>query len=102
MKGEKAMMYNFGRGFAGGWAPFGWAGIIFAAIFIALVVTFIIIVVRNVLVYTNSVMPPHGAPYGAPPHAQGIPPAEQILKERLAKGEIDEAQYDSILKKLRE
>jgi len=92
------MMYNFGRGFAGGWAPFGWAGIIFAAIFIALVVTVIILLVKNGRVYTNAGRPPHGAP----PHAQGIPPAEQILKERLAKGEIDEAQYDSILKKLRE
>ena len=96
------MMYNFGRGFAGGWAPFGWAGILLAAIFIALVVTVIILLVRNGRVYTNADRTPHGAPYGAPPHTQGIPPAEQILKERLAKGEIDEAQYDSILKKLRE
>jgi uncharacterized membrane protein len=94
------MMYGFGRGMLN-LMPLGMIGGACMLVFLALLITIIVLSVRNSRNYRRGCCSPHGMPHDAPPYS-GSSNAEQILKERLAKGEIDEAAYESILKKIRE
>ena len=80
------MCLGFGNFF--NWMPFGLGGLFFAIIIVAIVFAL------------RGGRDRHGCcGRGWHEHSSG---AEQILKERLAKGEIDEAAYESLLKKIRE
>jgi putative membrane protein len=93
------MMFGFGHGFFG--FPFGMiGGGICMALVVALIVVLIVVAVRSGRRHRGECCPPHGAPHNT--QYTGSSEAERILKERFAKGEIDQATYESILKKIRE
>lgn len=84
-----------------GWAPFGIMGGVCMALFVALIVVLIVVGVRSGRRHRSDYWhTPNDMPHNAPPNMGSN--AEQILKDRFAKGEIDEATYDSMLKKIRE
>jgi putative membrane protein len=70
------------------WLPFGWFGGIGFLGLIAVIVLVIVLVTRNGRSHS-------GQERRASSHA------EEILKERLARGEIDEETYENLLKKIR-
>jgi len=85
------MMFGFGRGIAN-LMPLGLIGGICMLIFIALIVVVIVLGVRRGrrdghMWHEN--------------HMHSTSGAEEILKQRLAKGEIDEATYENLMKKIR-
>jgi putative membrane protein len=85
-----------------GWGWGGWfAMAIFMVLFWALVIAGVVVLVRYV---TGS---RHGQQSGGPPVSSGEPrwggrPAEELLAERFARGEIDEDEYKRRLTLLRE
>lgn len=93
-------MYGIGRGIFGMF-PLGWiGGGLCMTLFAALIVLVIVMSVRSGRRHRGDCCSPHSTD-GAP-HNTDTSNAEQILKERYAKGEIDEATYESMLKKIRE
>src|SRR6266536_2554999 len=78
-----------------GWGGWGWGGWIFGALataaFWALLILAIVWLVRafgRQRIY-------EGGPHHQPPSTYQAPPAETILAERFARGEIDEDEYRS-------
>ncbi len=88
------------RPYLGGWG-FNWPGLVTAVLFWALVVVAIVALIR----YLRSRQHwPGPSGYGWPgpgPHQQAGSPAEHILAERYARGEIDEEEYQRRLSVLR-
>ncbi|MGE5288869.1 MAG: SHOCT domain-containing protein [Micromonosporaceae bacterium] len=85
----------------GGWGGWGWGGWIFGGLatvaFWALLVIAIVLLVRAVgrpRVYG-------GGPNQPPQSTYQAPPAETILAERFARGEIDEEEFRNRLAALR-
>lgn len=70
------------------WFPFNWFGGIGFFGFIAVIVLVIVLVTRN-----GRSHPGH--------ERRASSNAEEILKERLARGEIDEETYEKLLQKIR-
>ena len=77
-----------GGGMAGHGLLFGIAGFIFTLLVIGLITAFIVFLVKR------SKQGPGPRPHhGRPPFGPGVPPAMQLLDERLARGEIEVADY---------
>ncbi len=91
-------MYEFCRGIVGryGIGGFSWFGGIAMLIGVVLVGVIVYLLVSNRQRLSNT-----NANTGANTNTStNTDSAQTILKERLAKGEIDEETYDSLLKKL--
>lgn len=91
------MMFWYGNGM-GGW---GWGLMAFSSIvFWALVVLVVVVLVRH-FTRRGEQPPPRPPQYGPP---AGPPPSspEQLLAERYARGEIDDAEYQLRLATLRD
>ena len=85
----------------GGWGGWGWGGWIFGPLatvaFWALLIVAIIWLVRSV----NRSRVYGGGPNQPPQSTYHAPPAETILAERFARGEIDEEEFRNRLAALR-
>lgn len=77
------------------WFPFGWLGGIGCFGFIAIIVIVIVLVTRSGHNHRWEERRTTTEERRAPSHA------EDILKERLARGEIDEETYEKLLSKIR-
>lgn len=77
-----------GGGMAGHSLLFGVAGFIFTLLVIGLVTAFVVFLVKR----SKHGPGPHRQ-HGRPPFAPLLPPALQLLDERLARGEIEVADY---------
>lgn len=79
-----------GGGMAGNGLFFGVAGFIFTLLVIGLITALVLYLIKR----SKRGPGPHGHPqHGRPPFAPGLPPAMQLLDERLARGEIEVADY---------
>ena len=80
--------YGYGPPMMWGW---GWYGMIFGPLFMIIVLAAVIVVAVLAVRWL-------GGPWsaaGAPPHPPASRPALDILNERFARGEIDQAEYEA-------
>jgi putative membrane protein len=83
-----AESYGYGPHMMWGW---GWYGMFFGPLFMILVLAAVIVVAVLVVRWFGGPWPAAGAP----PHLSPSRTALDILNERFARGEIDQAEYET-------
>jgi putative membrane protein len=93
--GASALMYWFPN--AGPWGGMGWIGMAFMILFWIAVAIGIVYLVRHLVARPSQQQSPNPSVYGPGSHAQEAQrphtSALQILEERYARGEIDQAEF---------
>ena len=80
--------YGYGPHMMWGW---GWYGMIFGPLFMILVLAAVIVVAALAVRWLGGPWPTAGAPPHLPPSRTAL----DILNERFARGEIDQAEYEA-------
>ncbi len=80
--------YGYGPHMMWGW---GWYGMIFGPLFMILVLAAVIVVAVLAVRWLGGPWPTAGAPPHLPPSRTAL----DILNERFARGEIDQAEYEA-------
>ena len=83
-----AAPYGYGPSMMWGW---GWSSMIFGPLFMILVLAAVIVVAVLAVRWLGGPWPTAGAPPHLPPSRTAL----DILNERFARGEIDQAEYEA-------